>query len=43
MQDEITKLRVLLATIPTTGAINVARRQVILREIWRLEQAMAGA
>ena len=43
MQERIAKLKALLATIPTTGVINQARRQVILREIWRLEQAMAGA
>ena len=42
MQDEIIKLKVLLSTIPTTGVINRARRQAILREIWRLEAAMAG-
>ena len=40
MQEQIDKLRALLATIPATGVINRARRQAILREIWRLEETM---
>jgi len=40
MSEQIEKLKTLLASIPATGAINRARRQAILNEIWRLE---AGA
>lgn len=42
MQEQIEKLKTLLNTIPNTGTINKARRQVILREIWRLEAGGAG-
>ena len=38
--EQIEKLRAKLAAIKGSDAISRARRQAILREIWRLEAAM---